>query len=277
MKDGKDKFYSKNVRESFEALFKSFRVKSFGALEIYHEGNNSVVGTMASMQHYCVPTNILDWSTSAYVAMYFAVESKMVYCEEDKKKRNEVMRKCTEDADVWILNPIRLNQAYKYLKRSINDQDTEIIDRSYPIPSIFGNEEEYQEFLPFVSSKHSVNKFPVAVYVPHVNQRIKAQVGTFTMFSLDVDGEEHSDKDGSYTFKEYDLVELQEIYKRKSGKKYRQFLTRVTIANSCICEFADWLRRMGGDKPNIYPELTNVSKSLTNQIKAFLENSTKKS
>lgn len=274
MKDGTDKFYSKNVRENFEALFKAFRVKSFGALEIYHEGNNSVVGTMASMQHYCVPTNILDWSTSAYVAMYFAVESKMVYCEDDKKKRKTAMKKCTEDADIWILNPIRLNLAYEYLKRSVNDQDTEIIDRPYPIPSIFGNEEEYQEFLPFVPSKHSVNKFPVAVYVPHVNQRIKAQVGTFTMFSLDVDGVEHSDKDGSYTFKEYDLVELQETYKRKAGEKYQQFLTRVTIANSCICEFADWLRRMGVDKPNIYPELTNVSKSLTNQIKAFLENST---
>lgn len=274
MKNGTDKFYSKEVREDFEALFKAFRVKSFGALEIFHEGNNSVVGTMASMQHYSVPTNILDWTTSAFVAMYFAVESKMVYCEEDKKKRNNMMKKDTDDADIWILNPIRLNLAYEYLKRSVNDQDVEIMDRPYPIPSIFGNEEEYLEFLPFTKSKHP-NKFPVAVYVPHVNQRIKAQVGTFTMFSLDVEGKRHPDNDGSYTFEEYDLVELQELYKRKAGKKYRQFLTRVTIENSCVCEFADWLRHMGVDKPNVYPELTNISKSLTDQIKAFLQNSRK--
>lgn len=271
MKDNSEKFYSKNVRDHFESLFKAFRVKSFGALEIYHEGNNSVVGTMASMQHYCVPTNILDWTTSVFVAMYFAVESKMIYCEEDKKKRKNAMKECIEDADIWILNPIRLNLAYEYLQRTINEEDVKIIDRAYPIPSIFGNEDAYQEFLPFVPTNHMVNKFPVAVYVPHVNQRIKAQVGTFTMFSLDVEGEKHPDNDGSYTFELYDLVKLQETYKRKAGEKYQQFLTRVTIANSCICEFADWLRHMGADKPNIYPELSNISKSLTNQIKVFLE------
>ena len=271
MKDSLEKFYTDNVRDTFESLFKAFRVKSFGATEIYKDGNSSVIGTMASMQHYSVPTNILDWSTSVFVAMYFAVESKMVYNTKDINIREHKMEKCTNDADIWLLNPIRLNLAYEYLKRPIAKIDTDLEQKMYPIPSIFGNEEEYQEFLPFAPQNHPKHMFPVAVYVPYVNQRIKSQVGTFTMFSLDAKGAEHTDKDGSYTFKKYDLLEMQNAYKNKAQKNYKPFLARVTISNSCICDFADWLRRMGIDKPKIYPELSNVSTSLTNQIKSFMD------
>lgn len=265
MKDQKSKFYKAKLREVFESLYNAFRVKAFGATEIYADGNNSIIGTMTSMQHYCVPTNILDWTTSAFVALYFAVEDKMVFCQSDKMNRTAA----TEDAQIWLLNPIRLNIAYQYLKGSVNNQDVEIANTSYPIPSLFGNEKEYQEFIPF--AKGQINKFPVAVYVPHVNQRIKVQVGTFTMFSLDVEGEACSDDKQSITFSRYDLVELQNRYKTFSKERYKPFLTHVTISKSIICDVADWLRSMGINKPEIYPELSNISLNLTAQIKTYLE------
>ena len=80
MKDGKH-FYDPNftkLRPAIESLYKLFRVKSFGSPEIFSRGNDSVVGTLSSMQHYKVPTNILDWSTSVFVALYFAVEKHIV-------------------------------------------------------------------------------------------------------------------------------------------------------------------------------------------------------
>lgn len=49
------------------------------------------------MQHYGLPTRLLDWSESPLVALYFALSS-----QEDK------------DAAVWALNPMKLNKKVEY-------------------------------------------------------------------------------------------------------------------------------------------------------------------
>lgn len=49
------------------------------------------------MQHYGLPTRLLDWSESPLVALYFALNS-----QEDV------------DAAVWVMNPMKLNQKAGY-------------------------------------------------------------------------------------------------------------------------------------------------------------------
>lgn len=262
-------FYHTNLRDTVESLFKSFRVKSFGAPEIFEKGNDSIIGTLVSMQHYSVPTNILDWSTSVFVALYFAVEQQMAYTKSEINLRE----KCESDADLWLLNPIRLNMAREYLGTKIINQEKIKEMLCYPIPSMFGTELEYQEFLPFAKEECEKNEFPLAIYVPFVNPRIKAQVGTFTMFSLDVDAKETTNEKGEklFTFSEYDLDVLQKKYKDKSGENYKPFLKRISISKECISEIADWLRKMGINKSTIYPDLSNISQSTTKEIKNYLE------
>ena len=51
------------------------------------------------MQHYGLPTRLLDWSESPLVALYFALSS-----DEDAKT----------DAAVWVLNPMELNKKVGY-------------------------------------------------------------------------------------------------------------------------------------------------------------------
>lgn len=266
MKDDKELFYKGiELRSVMETMFKAFQVKAFGAKEIFEKGGDSLIGTLVSMQHYSVPTNILDWTPSAFTALYFAVEDYMAESEKDKRNR----KKPEEAAEIWLLNPIRLNKAREFLTSRRIDSG---ILSDYPIPSIYGNEEEYKEYIPFSKQGQPCN-VPVAVFVPHVNQRIKARLGTFTMFSLDDKGQV-AEKGAGVKFADlYDFQKKCEVkYKADKAKyEYKPFLISVLVSKKCLIEAADWLKRMGVSKPNVYPELTNISKSLTGEIRDFCE------
>ena len=57
------------------------------------------ISWLTLMQHYGLPTRLLDWSESPLVALYFALSS-----DEDAKA----------DAAVWVLNPMKLNKKVGY-------------------------------------------------------------------------------------------------------------------------------------------------------------------
>ena len=53
---------------------------------------------LTMMQHYGLPTRLLDWSESPLVALYFALS----------EKKDDI------DAAVWIMNPMKLNKKVGY-------------------------------------------------------------------------------------------------------------------------------------------------------------------
>jgi hypothetical protein len=108
------------------------------------------------MQHYGVPTRLLDWSESPLISMYFAVE-------------DWVSRPDT-DAALWCLWPTALNKHANIVDK---------IEGQY-IPS-FEDEELLSYSTESLRQNTRIELFPVATIATRNNARIQAQMGTFTI------------------------------------------------------------------------------------------------
>ena len=105
------------------------------------------------MQHYGVPTRLLDWTESPLVALYFCVNS-----EPDK------------EGAIWILKPPELNEIANIRAKNEDGfipsfQDDEL--ESYTIESLRTNDR--------------VRLSPLATIASRNNPRIQAQLGAFTI------------------------------------------------------------------------------------------------
>jgi FRG domain. len=254
MKDGKKSFYNTSMSEMLKILIDLFKAKSYFAPELIGISDNVDTNYLISMQHYSVPTNILDWSNSAFVALYFALENEM---------NNQKGTK--ENAAIYLLNPTRLNHAADKLESRHQSSSTK-----YPITAFVGDDKRFEEYLPKDHSPYGRTSYPRAVYAPYVNQRIKAQLGTFTIFSLYNEGSLSTENSKDYT--QYSLENMQEEYKdtfKMNNNQYKPFLVKIEILGSKKKEIADSLRKLGIQKQHIYPELSNIGESLTKEVKAY--------
>lgn len=110
------------------------------------------------MQHYGVPTRLLDWSENPLVALYFAVSTS------SKKE-------C--DAALWALKPSELN------KNAGIDSEEEFF-----IPSF--DDEELENYSVEILSQNTRSKLkPLATIATRNNSRIQAQHGVFTIHHND--------------------------------------------------------------------------------------------
>jgi hypothetical protein len=100
------------------------------------------------MQHYGLPTRLLDWTESALIGLYFALRDNREDC----------------DAAVWVLNPWWLN------KQSLGE---------YELPP--AGDPRIADWAPLDEGKALKGHLPVAVKPVHASPRISAQKGFFTI------------------------------------------------------------------------------------------------
>lgn len=110
------------------------------------------------MQHYGVPTRLLDWSESPMTSLYFAIS------DEDNEDN---------DSALWMLKPIELNKLAN-IKTS---------EKNF-IPS-FDDEYLKNYNIQNVNSNKNLEMSPLATIATRNNSRIQAQLGVFTIHHLD--------------------------------------------------------------------------------------------
>lgn len=190
------------------------------------------------MQHYGVPTRILDWTESSLVALYFALEN----IDSDK------------EPVVWVMNSTKLNElSYGNGINGLVLDDNILINARFHLAQYSDFNENKVSLKQFYAKDPNYKKkywskeldYPIA-YSPFSsgNDRIIAQKGIFTIHGKD-------------------KRSIEEIFEANHMNEY---LKKILLNKSKTKEIKNDLYTIGITPTTVYPDLYGLSKELRGDL-----------
>ncbi len=186
------------------------------------------------MQHYGVPTRLLDWSLDPFVALAFALFGNF----DDPKSKDTIAP--NENAVIYLLNKSRLDQ------KALSDYAVEDLSTDkWRIDSLL--QKDFDILNP--SSANNIKQKPtkeicIPIEPPLINERIIAQKGKFTLFP--------STKD------------VKDIENMLNYEDY--LIQKIIIQKEKIPEMKTHLRKLGISKHTLFPSLESLSNVIKESI-----------
>lgn len=175
-----------NVLETENRLLTRFKQRSLPYWTTDSMRPDAAWEYLFAMQHYGVPTRLLDWTTNLLVAVYFSLQHD--------RKRCTCGNECKPT--VFVLRPLLLNSRNPRLE-------------AHPEGIFATSDEELKSWAPGTNGI-TVPPWPVSLHGTHNTSRILAQQGNFTVMGSKVAALEDSpavtNNDGQQTLIRYCLA-----------------------------------------------------------------------
>jgi len=178
------------------------------------------------MQHYGIPTRLLDWSEGGLLALHFAL----------------ISNNGRSDAAVWVLDPFWLNGEVAQRIPGLLPDVVKRLGTLLPEADDPRDRDLLRLYLgeAFPQRRARLPDFPIALQPPHIDRRIAAQLSSFTIHGRDPMGLEH-------------LAE--------SNRRPR--LAKITIPRGSIGRMREQLLDAGITEATVYPDLYGLALELT--------------